>query len=91
MSRAVDTERSEAAREARIEAGKERLRLAQAILTAYAEGLGIASTAARCCCSRNQVWKVRVWLGIQTGRQHRAGVRTMGHLKRRADIEELQP
>lgn len=82
MSARVDSERAEAAREARIEAGKERLRLAQAVLTAYADGLGLADTARRLAISKQRAWRVRVWLGIQPAKCRRDARRV---------IEEIQP
>ena len=81
MSRRVDTERREASIEARTESAKDRLRLAQSVLTAYVEGLGIAATAQRVGRSRAVVWRVRVWLGVQ-----RAGRR-----QTRGSIEEVRP
>lgn len=82
MSLRVDAERLEAAREARIEVAKDRLRLAQLILTAYAEGLGLADTARRLCISKQRAWRVRVWLGIQPAKCRRDARRV---------IEEIQP
>lgn len=73
MSERVDVDRREASREARIETGKEQLRLAQLVLTAYAEGLGLAETARRIGRSRKTAWKLRVWLGVQLGSYSRGG------------------
>lgn len=83
MSARVDAERAEMAAEARIEAGKARLRLAQLVLTAYAEGLGLAETARRVGCERTTVWRIRVWLGVQSTSQRRRSSRGL--------IEEVRP
>lgn len=91
MSKRIDQERAEDRREARIECGKERLRLAQLVLTAYAEGLGIAETAARIGKAEHTVWQVRVWLGVQSGRQWRAGGGTTGRLNTRKALEGVCP
>lgn len=72
----------------RIEAGKEQLRLAQLTLTAFAEGLGLAATAKRIGRSRTVAWKLRVWLGVQTGKTH--GGRT-GRRATRAAVLEVRP
>lgn len=82
MSASVDKERAEDAAAARIEAGKARLRLAQAVLTAYTEGLGLAATARRVGCERTTVWRLRVWLGVQSGE---------GRRDTRSRIEEVRP
>lgn len=68
-----DDERRETSREARIETGKEQLRLAQLVLTAYTEGLGLSETARRINRSRKTAWKLRVWLGLQLGSYSRGG------------------
>lgn len=91
MSAKVDDERKEASREARIERGKERLRIAQQVLTAYADGAGVTETARRIGRSVSVTWGLCVWLGVQTGRAHRGGVKRTGSRKTRRSIEELQP
>lgn len=91
MSRRVDRERHEASVEARTEAAKARLRLAQSALTCFVEGLGLTATAARLGVSRDVAWKLRVWLGVQSGKQWRSGARTTGRRSTRAAIEGVQP
>ena len=90
MSARIDAERAADRQEARIEVGKERLRLAQRVLTAYVEGLGLRETADLLGRSRHTVWKIRVWLGVQSGRQHAAG-RQAGRIANRRSIEGVQP
>lgn len=82
MSRAHE-ELAELAAANRLETGKERLRFAQLVLTAYAEGLGLADTARRVGASKQTVWRVRVWLGLQSTEKRRHDSRT--------SIEELCP
>lgn len=91
MSRVVDAERKEAAVEARTEAAKERLRLAQQVLTCFVEGLGLKATAQRVQLSPKTVWRLRVWLGVQSGRQWKAGVKRTGPHQTRAAIEGVRP
>lgn len=90
MSAKVDDERKEASRAARIERGKERLRLAQQVLTAYADGAGVTETSRRIGRSVSITWGLRVWLGVQTNRGRRKLKSTRRRVTRRA-IEELQP
>lgn len=91
MSAKVDNERKEAAVEARTEAAKERLRLAQQVLQCFVEGLGLADTARRVGVSRDAAWRLRVWLGVQTGKQWKSGARTSGRRNTRITIEGVQP
>lgn len=91
MSARIDMERAEAAHEARIEAGKERLRLAQAVLVAFAEGLGLADTARRVGRGQQTVWRIRVWLGLDTGRSWRRTGKRTGRLSSRAAVEGIRP
>jgi len=90
VSARVDRERHEASIEARTEAAKERLRLAQHVLTCFVEGLGLKATAERVGVSTTRVWELRVWLGVQAGRPREPGT-VNGRFKRRADIEEVRP
>lgn len=83
MSARCDGERREWAQEARIETGKAQLRLAQLVLTAYAEGLDIAATAERIQRSRQTAWRLRVWLGVQSGR--------VGRRATKAQVEAARP
>ena len=62
----VRAERAEDSIASRIETGRERLRQAQGVLAAYVEGLGIAETAAKLRKSNATIWRLRVWLGVQT-------------------------
>lgn len=91
MSTKVDNDRKLTSHEARVERGKAQLRLAQLVLTAYVEGLGIAETARRIQRSPTVAWELRVWLGVQSGRQHKAGVKPTGRHQTRKAIEELRP
>lgn len=88
MSAKVDKEVSDARRDERIERGKTQLRLAQLVLTAYADGLGIADTAERIGKSRTVAWKLRVWLGVQSGRQHG---KLTGRRATKAALLEVRP
>lgn len=47
---------------------KERLRRAQAVLAAYIDGEAVTVTARRLAVSRSMVWRLRAWLGVETGR-----------------------
>ncbi len=47
---------------------KERLRRAQVVLAAYVDGEAVTVTAQRLAVSRTLVWKLRAWLGVETGR-----------------------
>jgi hypothetical protein len=91
MSARIDSERRESAVEYRTDTAKERLRLAQMVLTCFVDGLGITATAARVGRDSTTVWRVRVWLGLQSGRQHRGTKRLTGRLKTRASIEAVTP
>jgi len=91
VSRRVDEERREAAVEARTEAAKERLRLAQQVLVCFVEGLGLKATAERVQLSPHTVWRLRVWLGVQSGRQWKAGGKRTGRLGTRAEVEGVRP
>lgn len=91
MSARVDRERHETSIEARTEAAKERLRLAQSVLACFAEGLGLAATARRVGKSRVTVWRVRVWLGVQSGREWKATGKRLGAHHTRPAIEGVQP
>lgn len=68
MSRRVDEERKEESVAARLEVAKERLRFAQAVLTAWVGGSGLTATAMRLGRSRLTVWRTRVWLGLPEGK-----------------------
>lgn len=91
MSKRIDMERAEDMRAARIEAGKDKLRFAQLVLTAYAEGKGLTETAQALGRSQALVWRWRVLLGLQTGRQHRGGERINGRLDTLKALEEVLP
>lgn len=91
MSKRIDMERREDTLLRRIEVGKERLRLAQAVLTAYVEGITLADTARRLERSRQTVWRIRVWLGLESGTQWRGTGRRTGERLSRKAIEELWP
>lgn len=93
MSAKADTERSEARIAARIELAKAQLRLAQLVLTAYADGLGIAETAERIGRSRTVAWRVRVWLGVQSGRRSNGvrAARASGRRATKAALLEVRP
>lgn len=47
---------------------KERLRRATAVLAGYMDGDAVAVTAGQLGVSRQIVWKLRAWLGVETGR-----------------------
>lgn len=95
MSAREDQVRREIAIEARIETGKERLRIAQLVLVAFTQGKSIAETAAsiampsgkRMC--RATAWRYRVWLGVQSGKQWKTAGERTGRRNTRGAIEEL--
>lgn len=91
MSRRVDAERREAAVKDRTDRANVRLRLAQQVLTAFVDGMGIEETALRLNVSRDAVWRVRVWLGVQSGRQWKATRVVTGRLSTRRALEGVQP
>jgi DNA-directed RNA polymerase specialized sigma24 family protein len=63
VSERDDVDRREASREARIETGKEQLRLGHQVLAARTDGLTRSETARRIGCCRKTVWKLYLWLG----------------------------
>lgn len=74
---------------ARTEHGKDVLRIAQLVLTAFVDGLTAAETVERIGCSRTTVWKYRVFLGLETGRW--ASRKPAGRLSTRARLLEVRP
>lgn len=89
MSR-THVERKKATREDRLEGGKEKLRLAQLVLTAWYEGVGIAETARRINKSTNTAWRLRVWLGVQNRRIEPSG-KGLGRIVTRRALEGVAP
>lgn len=47
---------------------RERLRRATVVLAGYVDGDTVAETAGKLGVSRQIVWKLRAWLGVETGR-----------------------
>ncbi|HEY1086326.1 MAG TPA: hypothetical protein VGE37_01480 [Archangium sp.] len=87
----TERERLEDSIENRTEKAKERLRLAQEVLTAFVDGLDLPTTARRVGRSRATVHRVRVWLGLETGRQWKGTGKRTGRFDTVAAIRGVQP
>ena len=57
-------ERAAETRRALIVRADGRVNLARAVLSAHCEGLGASETAVRVARSRQTVWRIRCWLGL---------------------------
>lgn len=73
--------------EARTAHGKDVLRIAQLVLTAFDEGLTVTETVERIGCSRTTVWKYCIFLGLERNRATRKPRR----LATRAKLLEVRP
>ena len=97
MSARTDAERAEDSRMARIEAAKAKVRIEMAVIAAYADAKTAAETAAGIempsgeRMSRRTAERLRIWLGLDSGRQWAATGKRMGRLNSRRDIEGVMP
>jgi hypothetical protein len=97
MSAKVDAERRGDSVEARTERAKNVLRLAQLVLTAFVDGKGCSETARGImmpsgrAMSRTTAWKLRVWLGLESGRQWKSTGKRTGPLSSKRALQAVQP
>lgn len=68
MSRKTDEERKEEAVANRIESAKDKLRMAQVVLTDFVQEEPRRTTARKLGVSSTTVWRLRVWLGLEAQR-----------------------